>query len=180
MNIGLDREKVRLTEYDPNWVALFREEADFLSSILGGEAISIEHIGSTAIPSIKSKPVIDILVQIPSDFLAKASEAKLISLNYEKIEFKRRKEPMFSKTLERNIASHNVHFARQGNLLANALINFRDALLEDTELAKRYEELKLDLAKEYHNKRNSYYEAKIDFFESVVGKYFDPLPEDEK
>lgn len=63
---------------------------------------------------------------------------------------------------------------RADSILANALINFRNALLADDALAKRYERLKIDLAASHADNRQAYYDAKIDFFESVVGKYFDP------
>lgn len=173
MSVGLDRNKVILVEYDDKWPAIYDKEASLLVSLLGSEVLFIDHIGSTSVPGMKAKPVIDILVQVPTDFLSKSGEEILLGSGYLKTFFERRKEPMYSKTLRGDIATHNVHVTRKGSILANALLNFRNALRADNGLAKRYLKLKIDLAESHPDNRKAYYEAKISFFESVVGKYFD-------
>lgn len=174
MTLGLDRNKVLLVDYDPHWSELYKDEVVSLKNILSNEALSFEHVGSTSIPGIKAKPVIDILVQIPTLFISEQGEQSFFNNNYKKTLFERRAEPMYSKTLEGNIATHNVHVTQTGSILANALLSFRDALLADELLAKKYEKLKLDLAGNFADNRKAYYDAKINFFESVVGKYFNP------
>ena len=175
MTLGLDRSKVLLVDYNPDWPKFYYCEVEALKKLLGSEAISFDHVGSTAIPGLKAKPVIDILVQIPTTFISSESEKILLSNNYKKTVFERRIEPMYSKTLEGNVASHNIHITQVGSILAKALTNFRDALRSDDLLAKKYEDLKLDLAGRFSGNRKAYYDAKINFFESVVGKYFEPV-----
>lgn len=174
MSIGLDRSKVILVEHNPAWAEMYNAEAGYLKELLGGEILFIDHVGSTSVTGIKAKPVIDILVQIPTKFISEEGEQKFLTNGYKKTTFERRIEPMYSKTLEANIATHNVHITQARSILANALLNFRNALRADIVLAKKYEQLKLDLAASFGDDRKAYYDAKIDFFESVVGKYFDP------
>lgn len=175
MSVGLDRSKVVLVDHDPAWAEIYRTEAEYLKNLLGDEVLHIDHVGSTSVPGIKSKPVIDILIQIPTKFISEEGEKKFLNNNFKKTVFERRSEPMYSKTLKDNIATHNVHVTQEGSILAKALLNFRDALRADVTLAKKYEKLKLDLAASFADDRKSYYDAKIEFFESVVGKYFDPI-----
>ena len=56
--------KIALAEYDPDWPELFRREADRIKGSLGSRALSIEHAGSTAVPGLPAKPIIDILLEV--------------------------------------------------------------------------------------------------------------------
>jgi GrpB-like predicted nucleotidyltransferase (UPF0157 family) len=77
-------DDIEIVAYDPRWSALFEEEATRLRSTLGGEPIAgLEHFGSTAIPHLAAKPIIDILIAVPSLSAARAVfPAKLRTLNY--------------------------------------------------------------------------------------------------
>jgi GrpB-like predicted nucleotidyltransferase (UPF0157 family) len=169
--IGLDRNKVELVDYNPAWPELFRQEAEFLKSLLGDEIIAVDHFGSTAIPGIKAKPVIDVLIQIPTKFLSAEAEQKLKDNNYDKRVFDHRDEPMYPKMIENNIATHNLHFTKISSKFAETMIAFRNKLRADPALAKEYETLKTDMAKNFTNDRQAYYKAKVAFFEKAVGKY---------
>lgn len=84
MSVGLDQDKVALVDHDPAWREFYREEAAFLKELLGGEVLSIDHIGSTSVPGIKAKPVIDLLVQIPTAFISEEGERKFFKHGYSK------------------------------------------------------------------------------------------------
>ena len=64
--LGLQRGTVRLEEYNPEWRDLFEQEKELLLKTFGSRILKIEHIGSTAIPGLPAKPIIDINVAIPS------------------------------------------------------------------------------------------------------------------
>jgi GrpB-like predicted nucleotidyltransferase (UPF0157 family) len=76
-------EPIELTDYDPRWPDLYREEATLVRAALGTDALRSEHMGSTAVPGLSGKPVIDILVGTASLEIAKKSASKLAALEYE-------------------------------------------------------------------------------------------------
>src|SRR4051812_9543004 len=82
--IGLNHNQVVLVPHNPEWKNLYQQEAIVLTDIFGDEMVSIDHFGSTAIPWIKAKPVIDIVVQIKSepDDLSQEILNKLTEQNY--------------------------------------------------------------------------------------------------
>lgn len=171
MNIGLDRNKVFLVDHDPAWAEAFRVEAEFLKILLGDEVIAIDHFGSTSIPGIKAKPVIDVLVQASEMYLSAAAIQKLKAHHYDERIFDHRDEHMYPKMVEGNVASHNIHVTKIGSVFARNMLSFRDILRADVTLAKEYEALKLEIATRHPDDRQAYYKAKVDFINRVAGKY---------
>jgi GrpB-like predicted nucleotidyltransferase (UPF0157 family) len=57
--------KIQVVDYDPPWPGLFRREADRIRTVLGGRVVQLEHIGSTSVPGLAAKPIIDILLVVP-------------------------------------------------------------------------------------------------------------------
>jgi GrpB-like predicted nucleotidyltransferase (UPF0157 family) len=64
MNLGLKRGTVRLADYDASWAASFEQEKKLLCHLLGERISAIEHVGSTAVPGLASKPIIDIAIAV--------------------------------------------------------------------------------------------------------------------
>src|SRR5436190_1813719 len=66
---GIEKREIVIVEYDPQWPGKFQEHAALLSRVLGSHALAIEHVGSTAVPGLAAKPIVDIdvLVEDPSD-----------------------------------------------------------------------------------------------------------------
>ena len=167
------REEISIVPYNPVWSILFEREAAFLQSKLPGSLVSrIEHFGSTAIPGLAAKPVIDILVQVGSlEETKKVIAPLLASEGYDY--FWRTDTPSpyawFIKRDSEGKRTHHLHMVEADSELWDRLY-FRDYLKEFPDEAKRYEELKLSLAEEYPNDRIAYTEGKTEFVVRLTEK----------
>lgn len=171
--LGLKRGTVKLVEYDPKWKDFYEAEKRLIKKALGNIVLDIEHIGSTSIPHIMAKPVIDIEVGIKNlsdlHLLEKIAE-KLESIGYQwRRQSSNPDNHVFVKGPEdkRTQYLHLVEF--QGEVWRNDLF-FRDKLRRDQQLAKEYEKLKTQLAEQFLNERSAYTKSKGSFFEKVLKK----------
>jgi len=163
-------DEVELVDYDPSWPQQFEEMADRLRDDLDADiALRIEHYGSTAIPGIPAKPVIDIAIEIPSFSAAKPHI--LPSFNSETWEywwhsghmiFIKRAKLMGQRT-------HHIHMAPKGHQLWEGLA-FRDYLRSHPEERENYANLKRKLAVDYRKDRERYTQAKTEFVREVTSK----------
>lgn len=158
---------IRLTEYQPIWKEWFMEERALLTVLLPKD-VKIHHIGSTAIPGIGAKPIIDILVEAKvSDF--SVIKHSLLNNGYlcmnespARISFnKGYTEDGFSEKV------FHLHLRTPGD---HDELLFRDYLLEHPEIAKDYEKLKLSLWKTYEFDRDGYTERKTAFVQIITQK----------
>lgn len=164
--MGLERGKVALESYNPSWVREFEREASLLRSVF--PSYQIEHVGSTAIPGLLAKPIIDIAICARSQDITDASIGKLHKLDYEE----RHTNPVpgrrfFAKGAEDD-RTHYLHIVNKNEF--DRLIKFRDSLRKNTLLAKKYNTLKRGLAKEHASRRELYTAAKGDFIRTVLEK----------
>lgn len=139
--------RVVVTPPDPSWPARFETFAQRVQEALGGVAIAIHHIGSTSIPGIHAKPIIDILVEATSlDALDERSGA-MIALGYESLgELGIPGRRYFRKDEENGARVCQVHAFEAGSPGAVRHLAFRDYLRTHPNLAKEYSELKIQLA----------------------------------
>lgn len=165
-----------LSPHQSQWKDWAKLEIDGLAELLKRYSPIISHIGSTAIPRIQAKPIIDILVEIPPDsdwtqlkedmqtagYICMSSSEKRMSLN---------KGYTPEGYAERVF---HIHIHIYGD---NDEIRFRDYLLTHPASAKEYEGLKLSLLPKYKNDRDSYTEAKSDFIKSIMAKTPDITPQ---
>ena len=163
-------DEIALVDYDPNWPALFAEEAARLRLALGDSVIAIEHFGSTAIPGLSAKPVIDLLVAVSSLPEARgAAVPALEALGYacwrdnpapDRLFFVKGLPPNGPRT-------HHVHIAEPWASDDPRLV-FRDALRAGPEEARCYANLKRNLAKQFPNDREAYTSGKTEYICSVI------------
>jgi GrpB-like predicted nucleotidyltransferase (UPF0157 family) len=156
--------------YDPCWPALYRQERAEILAVLGDRAAAIEHMGSTAIPGLGAKPIIDIMLALHD--LGRAPECikPLATLGYEYVpEFEALiPERRYFRKCPAGIPTHHLHmFALTGFYEGHELI-FRDYLRRYPELAREYYELKQALAEKYRDQREAYTDAKTPFVRAVV------------
>jgi GrpB-like predicted nucleotidyltransferase (UPF0157 family) len=172
-NAYFDRDKplddeIRLEDYDPSWPAQYDEAAKRLREGLGPNvALRIEHYGSTAIPDMPAKPVIDLLVEVPSLDAARRSGIPFfnkVGCEYwwhgDHVYFMIRERPMGKRT-------HHIHMAPAGHQLWDGLI-FRDYLRTHPLDAARYAALKCDLAARHRTDRERYTDAKHEFVMEIL------------
>lgn len=169
MIIGLKRGTVELVEHQDEWTEAGRECIRQLSFILGERAISIEHVGSTAIPGIHAKPIIDIAVGVRS--LDEAIECKDELARHEII-FRGEDNPgqLLFVIGDGDIRTHHIHFVPYDSEAWRNYIFFRDYLRSHPERAKAYDELKLKLASMYSGNRKTYTSSKSSFIKDTIAE----------
>ena len=161
---------VIICEPSDKWPEHYQSEYGLIvDSLSKSDIVSIDHIGSTAIPNLKAKPTIDILLQISENTDSQKIIETFKSLGYQYIEQPGNPPPhmMFVKGYSaegfRGQAFH-IHVRYKGDWDE---IYFRDYLVKHRNIAKKYEELKIKLADKYKNDREAYTNAKTEFIEKV-------------
>jgi GrpB-like predicted nucleotidyltransferase (UPF0157 family) len=161
------REEISIVPYNQDWPRLFEEEAGHLCNLLPNSLLKrIEHFGSTAIPGMSAKPIIDMLVEVSS--LAETQKRIVPILVAEQYDYFWR--PAFDDPhsehyawfIKRNttgIRTHHLHMVEQNSALWERLL-FRDFLREFPEEARRYEQLKTDSSEKFHSDRVAYTKSK--------------------
>lgn len=163
-------EVVSLHPHDPAWASRFHIERNRLLAALPGTFEQIEHIGSTAVPGLIAKPIIDILGGVATMDDVDALVDRLRANGYvTSREFNAtladRRWLMRCKDGHR---THHLHVVAHDGTVWRERLAFRDALRTDATLARRYADLKSQLAVEHHADREAYSDAKSDFVLQVV------------
>lgn len=163
---GAEKRTITIVDYNPDWTQQFEKHAALIKSALGSTALQIEHIGSTAVPGLAAKPIIDILVVVPN---SGAEEEYLPQL--EKVGYVLRvREPDFHehrmlRTPERDV---HIHVYSLGSPEIARYLIFRDELRRNPDALKRYENVKRHLASQDWTDMNAYAEAKTKVVEDII------------
>jgi GrpB-like predicted nucleotidyltransferase (UPF0157 family) len=161
---------IEVVPHDPRWRELFEEEADQLDAIFGAEVVAIHHIGSTAIPNISAKPIIDILVEVQRIERIDAFNREMIERGYlPKGEFGISGRRFFIKGDEEQ-RSHHIHIFQAGNPEMERHLAFRDYMIAHPEEAEAYSLLKQELAREFPHDAERYMAGKNDFIKEIERK----------
>jgi GrpB-like predicted nucleotidyltransferase (UPF0157 family) len=168
--LGLKKGVVKLAPHDPVWREDFESEKKSLLKTLGERVIDIQHIGSTAIQDVPSKPIIDIDVGVSSmEHLSNLIDV-LNTLGYKQI--KNYRDPdthfIFAKGVPGKHTTHYLHLIRYDGPIWKHDLLFRDYLSNNKKRAEEYAELKEDLAKKYENDRMSYTQNKEKFIQETI------------
>ncbi|MBT1065097.1 GrpB family protein [Bowmanella sp. Y26] len=159
---------IELVAYQPQWPTKFREEKQFLNTILRDKVVgSIEHVGSTAVPGLMAKPVIDIMVGVASLSASKDAIGLLSDNGYCYYPYKPEQMHWFCKPRP-EYRTHHVHLIPYNSELWHKRLAFRDALRQHPQLAGDYARLKQRLAMSYRHDRDAYSQAKSEFILSVL------------
>ena len=154
---------VLLVDYDPAWPAAFESERGHLATVLGEWLTgTIEHIGSTAVPGLRAKPVLDIMAGVESLEASRPAFQAVSRLEYVYYPYRPDVMHWFCKPSPAH-RTHHLHLVPLGSALWNERILFREALRRDPALAAEYAELKTLLADRYRHDREAYTEAKSAF-----------------
>ncbi len=166
--LGFGDDMIQLVEYQKSWDYRFQFESAMILLALGELILGIEHIGSTAIPGIIAKPVIDILIGINDlrDVFNKNVLNVLEVLDYSyTAEAGDEKRRFFKKGSPRLFHLHFVEY--ESKEWSNHIL-FRDILLRDEGKKIRYQKLKIELAKKFPTERNKYTEGKTPFITQIL------------
>lgn len=161
------RNPVRLVPFDPRWADAFRRIADGLADALAPCLSGIEHIGSTSVPGMLAKPVIDVDVTLRSLADIEPATDILLSLGYE-ARGNRYDDGMWAFSLRDQKPMQRIYLCAPGNRTHLRRIAFRDHLIAHEDVAEAYAALKTRLAAEFENDGDGYTAAKGDFIDAVV------------
>jgi GrpB-like predicted nucleotidyltransferase (UPF0157 family) len=165
------REEISIVPYDPAWPLSFEEEAEYLRRRLPAPLVGrIEHFGSTAVPGLAAKPVIDVLVEVASlDETQKQIVPLLEAEGYDYF-WRTDTQPPYAWFIKRDSEgrrTHHVHMVEADSKLWERLY-FRDYLREFPGERRRYAELKQTLAERYPNDRAVYTEGKAEYVIAIT------------
>jgi GrpB-like predicted nucleotidyltransferase (UPF0157 family) len=173
----LVREKLTIRPYDPEWPRRFEEERDHLRAVLPAELLGrIEHFGSTAVPGLDAKPIVDLLVEVTD--LAAARERIAPVLEAEGYDYLWRPThgddgpPWYAWFIKRDLATgertHHIHMVEPDFEEHWDRLLFRDRLIACPETAREYARLKRRLAEEHPRDRAAYTRGKGAFIAGVM------------
>jgi GrpB-like predicted nucleotidyltransferase (UPF0157 family) len=173
--LGLEEDKVRIVPYDPVWPELYEQEKELLQRTFGKRILAIEHVGSTAVPGLAAKPIIDIAVAVESVETVEDVEdfySELARLGYKGFQGQKYKHTrFFLKKADGVHVTHHVGLTtlESENGWKNKII-FRDYLRAHPEARAEYEELKRMSADTYPDDREKYTEEKNEFIKKILEK----------
>jgi len=159
--------KYSVEPYNPEWQKQFEVEAKSLSSIFQDAAISIEHIGSTAVPGLASKPTIDILITIEKIGIADTLSEKIEKIGYKALgDYINKGSRLFVKEIN-DTRLVNLHVFEKDHPHVKSLINLRNYLRSHPEVVKEYSKLKFNLVEKYPNDYAMYRKFKDEWMENL-------------
>lgn len=161
-----DDDPVLVVEYDPEWARRYEEERARIIAALDGLITGIEHVGSTAVPGLGGKPVIDVMVGVARFEDGERCVGLLEALGYEyRGEAGIPGRLFFRRGLPRR---HQIHLVEEGGDFWEDVLLFRDFLRTYPQTAAEYYNLKKELAARFRTEREVYADAKTPFIRSVV------------
>jgi GrpB-like predicted nucleotidyltransferase (UPF0157 family) len=169
--LGLKRGSVRLANAHDQWALLFQEEKRVLLDTLSGGIIAVEHVGSTAIPGVPAKPIIDILMVVASidNSYIQSFVSPLQQLGYSHMHSHPDRQ-FFAKGPEVKRTHHLNLVERDAEGHWQDPVRFRDYLRARPLLAEEYAALKTKLAARFADDRSSYTKAKEEFIRMILDR----------
>ena len=161
--------KVEVVPHRVEWKELFLKESEKIKEVFGDEIINIYHIGSTSIPIIYAKPLIDIMVEVVDIERIDDYNGQMKQLNYEVLgEYGIPKRRFFTKGGDNR--THHVHIFETGDAEIERHLTFRDYMIAHPQEAQSYSQLKQDLANKFPENMDGYIEGKDSFIKNIDRK----------
>ena len=163
--------RVRVLPHNPAWKRAYDADADAIARALGDIVAAIHHIGSTAIPGIPAKPIIDILLEVGDIARLDANQSALERLGYEGLgEFGIAGRRYFRKDDAAGKRTHQIHAFQADNPGIGRHFAFRDYMIAHPEAARAYGELKRRLARVHPDDIQAYMDGKAAFIKEHQAK----------
>jgi GrpB-like predicted nucleotidyltransferase (UPF0157 family) len=159
---------VRIADYDSRWASMFEEARSEIVGRCGALVVGVEHVGSTSVPGLGAKPIIDIMAAVERLDDARALVEPLAAIGFEFVPKNDFPDRRFFRRGLRGAGTHHLHVVERGSWEWRRHLLFRDHLRAHPERAAEYERLKRALAAEHGPDRGAYTDAKTPFIESVV------------
>ena len=158
-----------ISDYDPEWPTRFETEVARLEPVFGSRLVEVHHVGSTAVPSLKAKPEIDLLVVVEQVSMADAWEVGLSVLGYRRGGDLSPGHLFFKRDVS-GVRTHKIHVCRVGHREIDRMVRFRDCLRAHPQVRDEYQALKLRLERENTLGIREYLDAKAPFIEDVLAR----------
>lgn len=160
--------EVKVVPHDPRWRDAFHAEAKRVAAALGAEVVAIHHVGSTAIPGIHAKPVIDLLVEVAELAGVDVRVPAMASLGYEAMgEYGIPGRRYFRRDDGEGTRTHNLHAFLAGSAEVERHLAFRDYMIAHPDAARAYGELKRKLAAQHPRSMDAYMDGKDGFIREM-------------
>ncbi len=160
--------KVEVVPHDPEWRDAFEAETKHVAVALSENVVAIHHIGSTAIPDIYAKPILDLLVEVSDITEVDGQSSAMESLGYEVMgEYGIPGRRYFRKDNQQGIRTHHIHAFETGSAEVERHLAFRDYMIAHPVDAQRYSELKRKLAEEHPQNIDGYMDGKDGFIKEM-------------
>lgn len=160
--------RVEVVPHDPRWRDAFEAEAKHVAAALGENVVAVHHIGSTAIPNIFAKPVLDMLVEVRDIAEVDGRRSAMESLGYEVMgEFGIPGRRYFRKDSREGVRTHHVHTFEAGSAEVERHLAFRDYMTAHPVEAQAYSDLKRRLAEEHPQSIDGYMDGKDGFVKEM-------------
>lgn len=160
--------EIIVVPHDPSWAAAFEAEAAFIREIFHDALVDVHHIGSTSIPNIYAKPIIDILVEASDLDAIDSKSPVMVARGYEAMgEFGLPGRRYFRRDNAQGIRTHHVHVFESGTNSVERHLAFRDYLLAHPEHAQLYSVMKRELAPRCDNDIEKYMDGKDPFIKNT-------------
>jgi GrpB-like predicted nucleotidyltransferase (UPF0157 family) len=164
-------DPVLVVPYDEAWPSLFLEEWARIEGAIGPWVEEVAHVGSTAVPGLAAKPIIDIMVGVKSLDDSPVLVEHLVGIGYEYVPEFERVMPLrrYFRKVREGRRTHQIHLVERSNVeWWERHLSFRDHLRAHPETAREYGRLKHHLAERFRADRDAYTDAKTDFISEVV------------
>ena len=164
----IHKRKYSIETYDPQWVIQFENIKRTIEKVFGSKALDVQHVGSTSIPGMKSKPLIDVLVIVKDMESFTSEKAKMQRLGYEWGEnYIEPNSLLFFKTIHGDQKIENIHVLTEGSSKTVQFVSTRDYMRTHPERALEYSNLKEHLKQEFPDDYTAYRAGKQTFLEET-------------
>ena len=167
--IGLRQGTVLVIEHQRGWAELYESQRRLLHERIGHLVLDIQHVGSTAIPGLSAKPIIDIAAALPPAADVAAIRASLCELGYiDRGDAGGDGGHLFVRDRTPGVRTHHLHLVGADDPQWRNYVRFRDRLRSDPRACAEYGSLKASLSRQFANDRRAYTAAKVEFIRSIL------------
>jgi GrpB-like predicted nucleotidyltransferase (UPF0157 family) len=159
---------IAVVDYDPRWAESFDVERTRVLAVLGELVVQLEHFGSTSVPGLAAKPIVDMLAGVIDLDRVAARSDDLLAIGYQDYGVQVAGRRLFAIGGPANEASHHLQVVEYGTAAWFEPLRFRDRLRADPELVRRYAQLKRELAAAHGRDIRAYSDGKTEFVGSVL------------
>ena len=174
--IGLRRHTVRVVDHDPGWADLAAEACRRVRRAAGGIVVDVQHVGSTAVPGLPAKPILDLAAAVAASDAIPELVEKLTMLGYiYRGDGEDSGGHLFVWESSPDVRTIHLHVVELSDDQWGDYLRFRDLLRQDPEVRRRYAELKQELHAKFPKDRKSYTDSKHEFIREILKTRARPL-----